>query len=84
MPKIHVLDVPEFAGLVRSARQRAGVTITEVRRGYITIDAEGDLVFDRRECGFKPAIWYSCLCGGLDGTIVEFGRDTLRIAEATG
>jgi hypothetical protein len=79
MPKIHVLDVPEFAGLVRSARSRGGLTVSEPRQGYITIAGEQELAFNRRECGFKPAIWYSCLSGGLDGRIVEFGRETLRI-----
>lgn len=78
-PRIHVLDVPEFAGLVERARARPGVTVSAPREGYVTISAPGELTFDRRECGFKPAIWYSCLCGGLDGTIVEFGRDSLRI-----
>lgn len=83
MPKIHVLDVPEFAGLVRCARNLKGVRVSSARQGYITIARDEELVFNRRECGFKPAIWYSCLSGGLDGRIVEFGRDTMRISEAS-
>jgi hypothetical protein len=82
MPRIHVLDVPEFAGLVRCARKQPGVAVSEMRRGYITIAAERELTFERRKCGFKPATWYSCLCGGLDGIVTEFGRETLRISEA--
>lgn len=80
MPKIHVLDVPEFFGIVKNAREQDGVSVTEVRKGYFTISSENELVFDRRACGFKPALWYTCLSGGLDGKIVEFGRDTLRVA----
>lgn len=80
MPKIHVLDVPEFFGIVKNAREQDGVSVTAVRKGYFTISSENELVFDRRACGFKPALWYTCLSGGLDGKIVEFGRDTLRVA----
>lgn len=80
MPKVHVVDLPEFAGLVESARGKEGVSVTSVRKGYFTISSDNDLVFNRRECGFKPALWYTCLSGGVDGTIAEYGRDTLRIA----
>ena len=79
MPKIHVIDVPEFAGLVRSAREQAGVRISEPRRGYFTISSTHTLAFDRRACGFKPAVWYTCLSGGIEGRIAEYGREVLRI-----
>lgn len=82
MPRIHVLDVPEFAGIVECARACADLTVTPTRHGYVTIVGQNELRFDRRACGFKPAIWYSCLCGGIDGKIAEFGRDSLRIVEA--
>lgn len=81
MPKIHVIDVPEFAGLLSSARAQAGVSVTSAQRGYFTISSDSELRFDRRECGFKPALWYSCLSGGIDGEIVEYGRDILRIVD---
>lgn len=81
MPKVHVVDVPEFAGLVKCARAQQGVRVDEVRKGYITISSDSELVFNRRECGFKPALWYTCLSGGIDGSIIEYGRDTLRIGE---
>lgn len=80
MPKIHVIDVPEFAGIVDYARTQQGMVVGEARKGYVTISSDTDLVFDRRGCGFKPALWYTCLSGGLDGTITTFDRDTLRIA----
>lgn len=83
MARIHVLDVPEFAGLVRSAREQQGVTITEARKGYLTIASDNDLVFHRRACGFKPALWYTCLSGGIDGKIATYDRDELRIAGGT-
>lgn len=79
MPKIHVLNVPEFAGLVEAARQDPAATVSAPRLGYVTIAGEDELSFDRRACGFKPAVWYSCCSGGIDGSIAEYSRDTLRI-----
>lgn len=79
MPKIHVLDVPEFSGIVAAAREQDGVTVSMKRKGYFTISSDEKLVFNRRACGFGPALWYTCLSGGLDGQITEFSRDTLRI-----
>lgn len=84
MPKIHVLDVPEFSGIVKNAREQEGVSVSELRKGYFTISSDEDLVFNRRACGFKPALWYTCLSGGLDGEIREYGRDTLRVAKKAG
>jgi hypothetical protein len=84
MPKIHVIDLPEFSGLVKCAQQQDGVSVTPVNKGYYTISSDRDLVFNRRECGFKPAVWYTCLSGGVDGMIAEFGRDTLRISTSNG
>lgn len=81
MPRIHVIDVPEFAGIVSYAREQAGMSVAEPRKGYITISSDDELVFDRKGCGFKPALWYTCLSGGLDGTITQFDRDTLRISD---
>ncbi|KEQ53884.1 hypothetical protein [Sphingobium chlorophenolicum] len=79
MPKLYVIDVPEFSGLVCYARSQEGVSVSDCRKGYITISSELDLLLDRRACGFKPAVWYTCLSGGIEGRIAEYGRDTLRI-----
>nr|WP_157034152.1 hypothetical protein [Sphingomonas sp. Y57] len=76
-----MVDVPEFAALVKNARVQQGVRVDEVRKGYLTISSDRELVFNRRDCGFKPALWYTCLSGGIDGLITEYGRETLRIAE---
>ena len=82
MPRLFVLDVPEFAGLVRAAEADPAVTVGLARHGYVALSAERELVFDRRAAGFKPAVWYSCCSGGVDGVIAEYGRDTLRIVDA--
>ena len=84
MPRIFVLDVPEFAGLITVARADADATVSAARLGYVEITSAKDLVFDRRQAGFKPAVWYSCCSGGVEGVIEEYSRDTLRIVNGGG
>ena len=48
--------------------------------GYTRIQTSGELEFKRKELGLKPAVWYGALTGGVVGRVVEFSRDTLRIA----
>ena len=81
MPAVYVLDVPEFRALVRVARERNGYTINRLPGGYFRIESPSEIVFTRKELSFKPAIWYGCLTGGLRGQIVQFDRDTLKIAD---
>lgn len=79
MPAIFVLDVPEFRALADVARTRPDLRVADVGLGYIRIEGDGEIVFDRKTLGFKPAIWYGAFTGGIDGRIAEFGRDTVRI-----
>ena len=79
MPAIFVLDVPEFRALADVARTKPDYCVTEPGLGYLKIESDGDMLFDRKELGFKPAIWYGAFTGGVDGRIAEFGRDTVRI-----
>ncbi|WP_197277195.1 hypothetical protein [Sphingomonas profundi] len=84
MPVIYVLDVPEFRALADVARANSACRVTATPLGYIRIASDGDIVFDRRELGFKPAIWYGAFTGGIEGRIAEFGRDTVRIVADEG
>jgi len=77
---IYVLDVPEFAALVEGARGKDGYTVTRVRDGYVRIDGDPDIAFQRKELGFKPALWYGALTGGLLGRIERFDMETLVVA----
>jgi hypothetical protein len=79
MPAIYVLDVKEFQPIVDSARAAAGVTVAGPKAGYFRISSDTELVFNRKTLGFKPAVWYGALTGGLVGRIAEFSRDTLRV-----
>jgi hypothetical protein len=76
---VFVLDVDEFRPLVDSARAMAGVQVSGPRQGYLRIASSGPIEFSRKQLGFKPAIWYGALTGGLVGRVAEFSRDTLRV-----
>lgn len=79
MPTLFVLNVEEFRPLIERAREQAGVSVQSGPRGYTRISASGELRFNRKALGFKPAVWYGALTGGLVGHIAEFSRDELRI-----
>jgi len=79
VPAIYVLDVPEFRALVDFSQQQPGYRVGELGNGYFRIESEGDLVFNRKTLKFKPAVWYGIFTGGLDGRIVQFDRDLVRI-----
>lgn len=81
MPALYVLDVEEFAPLVRDARAMQGVTVAGPTQGYFRISSPGEIIFNRKSLGFKPAVWYGALTGGLVGHVAEFSRDTLRIVQ---
>ncbi|RQZ21037.1 VOC family protein [Burkholderia sp. Bp9031] len=77
---VFVLDVPEFRALVDAAEERGGYEAVRVSDGYVRIDGAPGLTFERKELGFKPAVWYGALTGGLVGTIEQFDMEKLVIA----
>lgn len=79
MPAIYVLDVPEFRALIDLSRASKQYETTDLGNGYFRVRSADTLEFGRKELGFKPAVWYGCITGGIDGTILQFDRDTLRI-----
>lgn len=79
--KIFVPDLPEFVPLVEAARKVEGCVVEEARAGYISIVAPQELRFERKALGLGPALWNSALTGGFTGTIAEYGRDVLHIAD---
>jgi hypothetical protein len=80
MVTLFILNVEEFQPLIQDARRRPDVEILDGPPGYTRIQTTGALEFRRRELGLKPAVWYGALTGGVVGRVVEFSRDTLRIA----
>lgn len=77
---IYVLDVPEFKALLDAARGSAGYSMQPAGNGYVRISGNPGLRFERKELGFKPAVWYGALTGGLNGRIEQFDMDVLSIA----
>ncbi|PVX85655.1 VOC family protein [Paraburkholderia unamae] len=77
--RISVPRVEEFTPLVRAAQRHPGCRVREGRE-YDLIEAEGPVEFERKVLGFKPALWYGMLTGGVHGRIERFDRDVLRVA----
>ena len=81
MPRVHVVDVPEFQPVVESAKAREaeGYKVIGPREGYFTIETAGEMSFNRKEMRLTPAIWYGIFTGGLNGEISSFGREVVTI-----
>jgi catechol 2,3-dioxygenase-like lactoylglutathione lyase family enzyme len=81
-PCVLVVDVDEFRPVVEAARSVAGARVSGPEDGYWRIEAETELVFQRKPMGFKPALWWSMLTGGYAGRITNYTREELRIVGA--
>lgn len=79
--RIAVPRVEEFSPLVRAAKENADCRVSETKE-YDLIESDGPIEFARKALGFKPALWYGMLTGGVHGRIERFDRDVLRIAPA--
>ena len=81
--RIFVPRVDEFSPLVRAAEQPPGCKV-HTGKEYDVIEADGPVEFGRKALGFKPALWYGMLTGGVHGRIERFDRDVLRIVPQQG
>ena len=81
MPRLYVLKVDEFAGLLKSARKKPECTVTDTGGPYAVIESQGPITFSRREIGAGPAVWYSAFSGGIDGRLVDFGREEVTLVD---
>jgi catechol 2,3-dioxygenase-like lactoylglutathione lyase family enzyme len=77
---IYVLDVEEFAPLIEAARGMRDCSVHDLGNGYVRMDGAPKLEFRRKALGFKPAVWYGALTGGLAGRIEQFDMDALVVA----
>jgi len=77
---VFVLNVDEFRPLIDVASRTDGYSVQAVDQGYVRIEGDPGLRFGRKELGFKPAVWYGALTGGLMGKIEQFDMDALVIA----
>lgn len=79
--QLFVPRVAEFAPLVDAARQHPDCRV-RTGEAYDLIEADVPVEFGRKALGFKPALWYGMLTGGIHGHIERFDRDVLRMAPA--
>jgi hypothetical protein len=79
MSGFYILDVPEFASIlrevVRSGRGRAHPMVA----GYTFVEFDGEIELLRRSTDVTEAVWFGCLTAGLDGKIAEFTSERLRL-----
>lgn len=82
MPAIYVVNLEEFLPVVEGCR-KLGYRVNGPQQGYWKIDSEQDIKLIRKEMGLGPALWYTCLAGGIRGKIVDYGRESLTIQGTT-
>jgi catechol 2,3-dioxygenase-like lactoylglutathione lyase family enzyme len=80
-PAVFVPALAEFVSVVEAARRNAAYRVSRPSPGYLLIESEDALEFNRRELGLKPAVWYGLFTGGLCGRIDTFDKDRVRIVQ---
>lgn len=84
MVRVFVLNVPEFEPLVSAAKADGSARIAHSDTQYTVIESDHELVFNRKEMRLKPAVWYGIFTAGIEGKIVEFGREIARVVDDSG
>ena len=79
MIRVYVLNVAEFAPLVETARDMPQCRVHGPEKDYFVIEADSEVIFNRKAMKMKPAVWYGIFTGGLEGEIADFGRDEVRV-----
>ncbi len=79
MSGFYVLDVPEFGPVVSTARKLDRCHVHLPLAGYIFVQFDGEIEISRADTGLNEAVWFGCLTGGLDGKIVTFDSDCIRL-----
>ena len=80
MSGFYVLDVAEFASVVSAARKIERCRVHPARRGYVYVEFDGEVEIERAGTELGEAVWFGCLTGGLDGKIVRFDAERIRLA----
>ena len=80
MSGFYVLDVPEFAPMVVAVGNLAQCRVHGARAGYIFVEFDGQVEIKRSDTGLGEAVWFGCLTGGLDGKILGFDAESIKLA----
>jgi hypothetical protein len=80
MSGFFVLDVPEFAPVIEAARALKNCTVQPVSAGYVFVEFIGEIVIERHRACMSEAVWFGCMTGGLEGKIISFDAEQIRLA----
>lgn len=75
--RVFVLDVPENAAVVETARNQPGARIGKAG-SYFVIECADSIVIDRRATGVRHAVWYSCVAAIYGCRITQWDKDAFR------
>lgn len=81
MPRIYVLDLPEFSPVVAAA-QSSDCVVSGPLNGYWKVEKAGTINFNRKALGLSAALWNTSLAGGVVGRITQFNSIDCTIEEA--
>jgi hypothetical protein len=77
MASVIVLNTPENQAFTKVAEESEQVRVRELGP-YVQLEADEEVVVDRRATGVRHAVWYSAVAG-LDGMrIVQWDKDAFR------
>ena len=80
MPALYVLDVAEFASLVRCAEADKNLSVSRIG-AYYCIASDDHIVIARADTDMGEAVWFGALVAGFEGRLVEFTEDILHIGK---
>ena len=78
MPALYLLEVPEYAPAVLEFEQSGAFQVT-LAQGYVRVESDTEIVIERADVAMNEAVWFGLAVGGLDGEILEFNSERLRI-----
>jgi hypothetical protein len=80
MSGFFVLDVPEFAPIIEAAHALKNCKLQPARAGYVFVEFTGEVVIERQRACMSEAVWFGCMTGGLEGKIMSFDSEQIRLA----
>jgi hypothetical protein len=77
VPALYVLDVPEFAPIIRALTAKS---LRAVRAGgYVRLSSDRAIDLARSEVTMPDAVWFGFAVGGIEGRITRHDVDGFRL-----
>ncbi len=80
MPAFYLLDVAEFASILRHAETDDALTVSQ-SGAYYRIQSDADIVIPRDKTDLGEAVWFGALVAGFEGRLIEFSDTLLHIGK---